>query len=62
MIYYFIGGGIMELIELGVCKYRFGVVVNGEPKIRCKLKGIIQDIHECLNCEDRDGGTFDELR
>ena len=51
----------MELIELGVCKYRFGVVVNGEPKIRCKLKNTIQDIHECLNCEDRDGGTFDEL-
>jgi len=51
----------MELIELGVCKYRFGVVVNGESKIRCKLKGIIQDIRECLNCEDRDGGVSDEL-
>jgi len=51
----------MELIELGACKYRYGVVVNGEPKIKCKLRGEIKDIRDCLNCEDRDGGVFDEL-
>jgi len=51
----------MELIELGACKYRYGVVVKGKPMIKCKLKGMIQDIHRCLNCKDRDGGVFNEL-
>jgi len=44
----------VELIELGVCRYRFGVVVDGVPKIKCKLRNEIIDIEECLDCPEKE--------
>ena len=45
---------MVELIELGVCKYRFGVAVKREAKIKCKLRNEIVDFEDCLNCEEKE--------
>jgi len=43
----------MRLVELGICPFRFGVVVKGRALVRCKLFGSTRPPEECVDCAIR---------